>query len=100
MNATKKQYLSAIRSNTAYPTYRAFIEVFIILGNILAVLSGVAIFFRGVDREFPFVLAAILGILIAALIYFCIRLCKEAALILVDIADSILDTNSRTHSGQ
>ncbi len=42
----------------------------------------------------------IAGLIIAALIFFITRFWKEAALILVDMGDSITETNSRMQSSQ
>jgi hypothetical protein len=99
MTASKQQYLTAIRSNTAYPTYRGIIGIIAILGYILAALSALGSLISGLGAMGDSFVAG-LGILIgglvtAALIFLGARFWKEAAMILADIGDSITENNSR-----
>ncbi|HEU5022596.1 MAG TPA: hypothetical protein VFT60_11920 [Bryobacteraceae bacterium] len=98
MNTSKQQYLDTIRSNSAYPTYRGVIGLigfifFAIAGvsAIGAVIGGLA----AMSQSFITGLATlVLGLLFAALFYLFGKLYKEAALVLVDMGDSIIDSNS------
>ena len=104
MNATKQQYIATIRSNTAYPTYRGMIGIIALLGYILAAFSALGSLISGFGAMRASFLGGlgmlIAGLIIAALIFFITRFWKEAALILVDMGDSITETNSRTQSSQ
>lgn len=99
MNQDKQQYLDTIRSNTAYPVYRATIGMIAILGYSLAALSGLIALVSGFSRMGSSFLAGV-GILIgggivSGLIFLGARFWKEAALILADIGDSITHANAR-----
>ena len=104
MNAKKQQYLATIRSNTAYPTYRGMIGIIALLGYLLAGFSALGSLISGFgamrNSFFGGLGMLIGGLIIAALIFFITRFWKEAALILVDMGDSIAEANSRTQSSQ
>jgi hypothetical protein len=104
MNSTKQQYIDTLRSNTAYPTYRGIIGIIALLGYILAGISALGSLISGLggmrNSFFGGLGILIFGFIFAALIFFLARFWKEAALILVDIGDSITEANSRTQSGQ
>lgn len=98
MDAQKENYLKEIRANTAYPTYRGIIGIIALLGYILAGLNALGTLVSGLMTMGDSFLAG-LGILIfgavaSALIFLLARFWKEAALILVDIGDSVTETNS------
>lgn len=99
MNAEKENYLKEIRANTAYPTYRGMIGIITLLGMVLAGLQGLSALIMGfttMGQTFLGGLAVLLlGLVVAALIFLGAKLFKEAALILVDIGDSITDKNSK-----
>ena len=100
MKADKQQYLNQIRTNTSYPTYRGIIGIIAILGYLLAALSGLAALISGigmmVGKSFIAGLAIIIGgLIISALIFLGARFWKEAALIIADIGDSTIETNSK-----
>ena len=99
MTATKQQYITAIRSNTAYPTYRGIIGIIALLGYILAGLSALGALISGLRAMGDSFIGGfgilIGGLVTAALIFLGARFWKEAAMILADIGDSITETNSR-----
>ena len=99
MKADKQQYLNQIRTNTSYPTYRGIIGIIAILGYLLAALNGLAALISGftmMGRSFIAGVGIIVGgLLIAGLIFLGARFWKEAALIIADIGDSTIETNSK-----
>jgi hypothetical protein len=99
MNGTKQQYLTQIRANTAYPTYRGIIGIIAILGYLLAGLNALASLIGGFGTMGNSFLGGvgiiIFGAIVSGLIFLGARFWKEAALILADIGDSITETNSR-----
>lgn len=120
MNENKKRYIKKIRENTAYPAYRALINLAAVLGYTFTALFILGISGAGTARMFKVraelvfhnpgstvgdQLAAMLssdgfmvilaGIVGAIVMYLGIRFCKEASLILADIADSITETNAQ-----
>lgn len=113
MNRNKKQYVERIRSNTAYPTYRAIVRVIEILGYIgvaIAILGTLAAAFGTTysseltggrqDSTIPTLVVLAGGGTGAILSFFMIRFLKEAAMMLADIADSLTEgvpaANSRS----
>jgi hypothetical protein len=99
MNTTKQQYLTAIRADTAYPTYRAIIGIITILGYLFAGLCLLGSLIAGVsaiDDSFVAGVGIIIGgAIYSGLIFLGAKFGKEAAMILADIGDSITDANSR-----
>lgn len=99
MNAEKQTYLTSIRENTAYPTYRGAIGLLTTLGYILAGFYGLAALIAGIGsmgNSFLGGLAILFGgFIMAGIIFLGTRLGKEAALVLVDIGDSTIDKNSK-----
>jgi hypothetical protein len=100
---SKKQYLEAIRSDSAYPTYRGFIGIIALLGYILAgivALGAVGTGLFSMNKSAGTGIAIMVGGLIyAAILFLMARFFKEAALILADIGDSTVDANSRARNG-
>ena len=100
MKAGKQQYLNQIRTNTSYPTYRGIIGIIAILGYLLAALNGLAALISGFmmmgDSFIAGVGVIVGGLLIAGLIFLGARFWKEAALIIADIGDSTIETNSKS----
>jgi hypothetical protein len=98
-NLLKQQYLRTIRSNSAYPVYRATIDTVALLFYINAAVIALGAAIGGLtsmSRSFTAgVGILIFGAIAAALCYFLGRLFKEASLILADIGDSTVDANSR-----
>jgi len=103
MKTSKQRYMDEMRSNTAYPTYRGIVGIIAILGYMFAgliVLLGVIVLVSppnimmwgpfGGGRVSYFVGALI----VAVIIFVVVRFWKEASFILVDIADSITDSNA------
>jgi len=105
MKNGKQRYIDQIRINTAYPTYRRFAGILMIIGYVLAgllVLVALLGLFEDVSvgqyREgFTFFIGSVIA---AVIIIFASRLLKEAALIFADIADSITDASSKISYGQ
>jgi hypothetical protein len=103
MATSKQQYLEQIRSSTAYPTYRGFIGIIALLGYALAGLSALSALIGGIGAMSASFISGLgillMGLIGAALAFLGARFFKEAALILVDIGDSIVETNARTTPG-
>lgn len=99
MTSDKFQYLNRIRSNSNYPTYRRIIGLIAFLGYLFSALNGIGAMVAGVIRmgdHFLSRLAILIGgLIVSALIFFGARFWREAALILADIGDSVIDTNSQ-----
>ena len=102
MNVAKQQYLHAIRSDSAYPVYRAVINTIALLGFVLAgviALGAVIGGFSAMSLSFMTGLGTlIVGGIFAAIVFMTAKLSKEAALILADLADSTVDANSRSRA--
>jgi hypothetical protein len=100
MNTSKEQYISSIRSNTAYPVYRGFIDTIALLGYLLAGVDGLGALIMGFSSmKASFIYGVgilVVGAIFAALVFLLARFFKEAALILADIGDSTAEANSRT----
>jgi hypothetical protein len=103
MTPTKQQYLESIRQSSAYPTYRGVIGLIAFLFYAVAVVSALSAVIGGLgamSRSFMTGLATlVVGLLFAAIFFLMARFYKEAALILADIGDSIVDANSRARQG-
>ena len=106
MSTPKQEYLNRIRRNTAYPTYRGAIRIMVALGYLLAVVLILAALVGGIEPS-PLgqlfdgpVLARVRlgGLLWGIFVFLGTRFFREAAFILVDIGDSIIDANSRISS--
>ena len=105
MKNDKQRYIDQIRINTAYPTFRRFAGILMIIGYVSAgvlalitLLGSIEAFSERQYREgFSFIVGAVIA---AVIIVSASRLLKEAALIFADIADSITDANSKTSYGQ
>jgi len=104
----KQLYLNQIRVNTAYPTYRGTINFIAVLGYCLAALNGLGVVSLAIDvmvgswdswiawiAGFGIIIG---GLIISALIFLGARFWKEAALIVADIGDSTIETNSKASS--
>ena len=102
MNASKQAHVNAIRANTAYPVYRGVINIITTILIIIAVLQGLGAVVGGLAmmNQYGFVgfIALFIGIAFAALAFFLAKFWKEAALIIADIGDSVMDANSRHSS--
>jgi hypothetical protein len=99
MNSSKQQYLDAIRRNSAYPTYRGVIGLIAFVFFAIAAVTALSVVVSGIalmTRSFMGGVAAIvLGLLFAALFFLAGKLFKEAALVHVDMGDSVIDSNSQ-----
>ena len=84
-----RQYLEAIRANSCYPTFRGFVQIFTLLGYLVAAVVAIAGFVTG---QIGAMLLAIAGAIIVALL---IRVGKEMSLMLADIADATIDSSSK-----
>ncbi len=99
MNTKKQNYLSSIRSDSAYPTFRSVIGIIAIL---MYVLGGIVVLFGLIggigmmtQQFLPGVMTLFISILIGVIYVVIGKIVKEAALMLADIADSITEANSR-----
>lgn len=86
-----RQHLEAIRSNSCYPTFRGFVNVFTRLGYLCA-----AFFTAGGLRsgDLGTMLIAIAIAIVAALL---VRMGKEVSLMLADIADTTIASSASNH---
>ena len=98
-NLKKESYLDRITDQTSYPVLRSLTSI---LSNLLIALSivnlglGVLLSMQLRDESTLLMgLALVITIIISAVIYIFGRLLYEIASIFADIADSILDLNSR-----
>jgi hypothetical protein len=99
---SKRKYLDAIRVDSVYPTYRGFIGVIAAIGYVVAgivalvsVVGGLASMNKsGLSGMF----LVILGLIYSAIMVLVSRFFKEAAQIIADIGDSLIDANSRDRS--
>ena len=102
MAISKQQYLQRIRNETSYPTYRSIIGIIAILGYIMAVLMGLGALGGGIagmsQSFFAGLGTLVVGLVAAVIMFFLARFWKEAALILVDIGDSVADANAKNES--
>jgi hypothetical protein len=103
MTTAKQQYLDSLRQNSAYPTYRGVIGLIALVFYAIAGVSAMGALIGGLGamtRSFMTGLGTLLvGLLIAALFFLMAKLYKEAALILVDMGDSIVDSNFQARHG-
>lgn len=100
MNESKQQYLQSVRSDSAYPVYRSVIGIFALLGYLLAgtlalmtLVSGFGMMTNSLTMG---LVTLLMGGIVSAMVFFLAKLSKEAALILVDLADSTVEANSRS----
>lgn len=104
MNSTKQQYLESIRAHSAYPVYRGVISTITLIFYLIAGVCALGAAIGGLgsmSRSFIAGLGVlVIGLVFAALYFFLGRFFQEASLILADIGDSIVDTNSRLRSQQ
>jgi hypothetical protein len=102
MSQQKQQYLELIRANSAYPVYRGFIGTIALVGYALAALVGLGALIGGLglmSQSFAVgLLALVAGAVMAYLYYLLARFFREAALMLADLADSTVESNSRPAS--
>lgn len=87
-------YLTHLRANTVYPAFRRFIRVMTILTyivGVLAIINGMALMAKGYREEQGFFLI-LTGI---TLIVFA-KASAEAASMLADIADTIIESTNRS----
>ena len=99
MNASRQQYLQSIRADSAYPVYRGVIGMIALLGYLLAGALALGALVGGLgamsNSFFMGLVALVTGGIFAAIVFLIAKLSKEAALMLVDIADSTVEANSR-----
>jgi hypothetical protein len=88
-----REYLEKIRKSSAYPTLRGFATFFAFIGYLLAALVAAVAIVGGFGAK------TVLGLLswavASVVIILLTRLGKEAALLLADVADAVLDIGSR-----
>ncbi len=102
MNAGKQAYVDAIRSNTAYPTYRGIIGIITMILMIIAGLQGLGAIIGGItlmsQYGFAGFILLLVGVAFAVLTFFLAKFWKEAAQIVADIGDSAMDANANSYS--
>jgi hypothetical protein len=100
MKMTKEEYLSQIRTNTVYPTYRGIIGVIVFLGYLIVTIDAFIFLIGGFGVIGKDPLAGIgfmlLGVVATILGIVMIRFMKEVALMIADMVDSITEANART----
>lgn len=99
MNTSRQQYLQSIRGETAYPVYRGVIGTIALLGYVLSGVVALGALVAGLgamaNSFLTGLIVLIAGGVFAAIAFLVAKLSKEASLMLVDIADSTIDANSR-----
>ena len=92
---TKKEYLKIIRSETLYPSLRSFFRIiflFNLVVGILIFLAGISAFTLSNSGSYLTALPLLLsGLFVIAMAF----ISKEAGALLVDIADTQIEKNSR-----
>ena len=85
-----RQHLESIRNKTCYPTFRGFIQIFVLLGYLIAAaVAGV-----GIITGRPGTIAIAVGSAIVIALLF--RVAQEMSLMLADIADVTIDSSARS----
>jgi hypothetical protein len=97
MNAHKSAYLNRIRSESAYPTFRTFIDLITGLAIGLGIgICGISIIYGVSSVKDLLGLLLILPFFIGGLIIAALGIIiKQASIMIADIADSITDLNYR-----
>ncbi|KAF0095244.1 MAG: hypothetical protein E1N59_1290 [Puniceicoccaceae bacterium 5H] len=94
----KRQYLDRIRQESAYPTFRSIITLVLYLGYAAAALAALVAVFGGIGTMFHNFGSGlgmfVGGLLYAAFLFIMARFWKEAAIIIADIGDSLLDKHA------
>ena len=103
MKKRQQQYLSKVRANSSYPTYRGIIGVMTILGYLMGLLYGLGICITGVTMLSKSGLTGcgmiLFGTMVGAIMILGARFFKEGSLILVDIGDSLIEKNAGPTEG-
>ena len=86
-------FLEAIRKRSAYSGLRTTIEVSTALSLICVEITGVAFFIMGLKAENG--LLVLLGVVVAVLGFFLILASRQASLLLIDIADTLIEQNRK-----
>ena len=86
-------FLEAIRKRSAYSGLRTTIEVSTALSLICVEITGVAFFIMGLKAENE--LLVLLGVVVAVLGFFLILASRQASLLLIDIADTLIEQNRK-----
>lgn len=95
------QYLERLRGRTHYPTYRAVVLIFSVLGYVAAALPSLAVIVMFVmqgaveffERQGP--LTAIGAFFTSAVVAVLVKFYQEFATMLVDFTDSTIDHHAR-----
>ncbi len=100
MNPAKKKYLDRIRSDSAYPAFRKAVNVITLLLYTIGAmcLLGAAIVWVSImtkQLEGSHASAIVVGLLLGVFYLVLGKVFREVSLMLVDVADSITDLNSR-----
>lgn len=91
MITSKKHYVDTIRKKSAYPSYRKLIKIITGLGYVLIILGIIgAIVITSNIRYIG------IGVFLGMICIFLLKIWRELSLVLIDIADSILDANRHT----
>lgn len=80
-----REHLQVLRANTCYPSFRAFIGFFIVLGYLIALIEALA-GIAGIFRENVFLIGG--GFVGCALTIFMTKVGSEMLFMVSDIADS------------
>lgn len=90
----KRQFVSQLRGDTCYPTFRTFVGVATAFGWLAACAAPVIGIMSGNEN------ALYLGIGIGIAIFLVVAIAREATLMLADIADAALDSAWRASEAQ
>lgn len=86
-------FLEAIRKRSVYSDLRNTIEVFTVLSIMGVVITGMAFFIMGLKAENG--LLALLGAVVGVLGIFLVLASRQASLLLIDIADTLIEQNRK-----
>jgi hypothetical protein len=90
----KSEYLNHLRSDSCYPAFRKFIKIY----NVILVLAGCFASLAGIGHAFKYGEPTILisGVIILAFT----KATKESFLMLVDVADAIIEWSSQSSNNK
>ena len=91
---SKKEYLAKLRSETLYPTLRIFFNIVFFLQLLLGIIIMIAGVINTIINDFEILL--LVGSLISGIFFIATAfITKESGALLIDIADSQIETNSK-----
>ena len=90
VKAQREEYLESLRENSCYPAYRSLIGIFRTIGIISIAIGALSILGTFLSQRDPLILLSLLGL---GLGYYFISILKDAAHMVADISDAVIDAN-------